>query len=157
MPTIHLNADARRENIRALMVAAGLPEEAAADRLDTSVLVTVPQNHLPAQGLLNEVVPILSRTLAISPNPPDSKRAVAAEIVLGPASQVTAAIGVFVSVSAASLVISRHPIFGVVCETIHPLKVLLAASYISGAAIRAGTRIMRGRIFGIYFRHSSSH
>jgi hypothetical protein len=45
MFAIHLNADAHRENIRALMVAAGLPEDAAAERLDTAVVVTVPASQ----------------------------------------------------------------------------------------------------------------
>lgn len=137
MPPVHLNAAARRENIRALMTAAGLSEEAAAERLDATVLITVPVGDPAAEALANEVMSLLSRTLAVVTALHPIAKPVAAEIVIGPAERSTAAPPIFISVTETNVHIGRQP-FGVgECKMVHPLKRLLAACYISSVAIRA--------------------
>ena len=59
-----LTPEARHENIRALVVAAGLSEKEASDRLEVTVLVTHdPDDPVDRRAFVAEIVPILSRTL----------------------------------------------------------------------------------------------
>jgi len=132
-----LNAAARAENKRALMVAAGLDDETASKRLDVCILVSVDPTDQNAIDLSSEVLPILSRTLAVASSTSSAPFPIAAEVILGAAKPVTNGPQVFVSTDATALTISRSPTGRSHCVPLHRLKQIIAACYIAGAAVRA--------------------
>ena len=99
-----LNPEARRENIRALAVAAGLSEEEASDRLDVTVLITHDPDDSVAATLVAELVPILSRTLKVIHQPSEAISLIATELVFGNAPSRSSSIRIFVSLTADRLV-----------------------------------------------------
>jgi ThiF family protein/E1 ligase-like protein len=137
MSALHLNANAHRENIRALMVAAGLPEEVATERLNATIVISIPLENAAAKALMGELVPLLSRTLLVETEPSTICTPIAVEVVIGAAAPRTSALPIFVSLTANGVEIGRQPLAAAACESVHPLKCLLAACYVTGAAIRA--------------------
>ena len=132
-----LNPEARRENIRALAVAAGLSEEEASDRLEVTVLVTHDPNDPVAVAFVAELVPILSRTLELIDQPTEAASRIATELVVGDAPSRSATTKVFVNLTADRLVIQRTPAICKGPALPHLLMVLIAACYVSGAVIHA--------------------
>jgi hypothetical protein len=131
-----MNADARRENIRALSLAAGLAEEAAAARLDQKALVTYDADDAASALLAGELLPVLERTLAVVTSADDAADPFATELVIGQAAPQSSGPHVFAALLADRCVISRAPIE---CESgppPHRLKATIAACYVAGATIR---------------------
>ena len=132
-----LNAEAQRENIRALAVAAGLSEEEASDRLEVTVLVSHDPDDPVAGALVAELVPILSRTLEVVEHTVEAVSRIATELVVGSTPSRSLSNKVFVNLTADRLIIQRTP---AICEGSalpHRLMVLVAACYVSGAVINA--------------------
>ena len=132
-----LNAEAQRENIRALAVAAGLSEEEASDRLEVTVLVTHDPDDPVAGVLVAELVPILSRTLEVEEHATEAVSRIATELVVGSTPSRSLSNKVFVNLTADRLIIQRTP---AICEGSalpHRLMVLVAACYVSSAVINA--------------------
>ena len=132
-----LNPESRRENIRALAVAAGLSEEEASDRLEVTVLVTHDPNDPVAVAFVAELVPILSRTLDVVCHSTEAISRIATELVVGNAPSRSASTKVFVNLTADRLVIQRTPAICKGSALPHRLMVLIAACYVSGAVINA--------------------
>lgn len=131
-----LNADARRENVRALALVAGLSEKEASDRLDATILVTHDARDPVAVSLVTELVPILARTLAVAVDLSDDVQPSATELVIGSAVPRLTARRVFAVLDASKLIIQPTPIGVPRVGIPHPLMVLTAACYAAGAAIR---------------------
>lgn len=132
-----LNEEARRENIRALAVAAGLSEEEASARLEVTVLVTHDPNDPVAVAFVAELVPILSRTLEVVDHPTEAVSRIATELVVGNAPSRSSSTKVFVNLTTARLVIQRTSGICKGSALPHPLMVLVAACYVSSAVINA--------------------
>ena len=132
-----LNNEARRENIRALAVAAGLSEEEASDRLAVAVLVTHDPDDPVAVAFIAELVPILSRTLEIVNHPTEAVSCITTELVVGNAPSRSSSTKVFVNLTADRLVIQRTLSICKGSALPHCLMVLVAACYASGAVISA--------------------
>lgn len=98
-----LTAEARRENIRALAVAAGISEEEASARLEITVLVTHDSDDPVAAALVAELFPILSRTLDVVFNSTKAISRIATELVVGNTSSRSSSAKVFVNLSTTSL------------------------------------------------------
>ena len=132
-----MNADARRENMRALAVAAGLSDEEAALRLDKAVLITFDPADVLASRLAGEVIPILSRTLEVSCDE-GAGVSYAAELVMGRCTPRASCPRVFALLLGDRCFISSRPgdAAGVPGPLPHPLMIQLAACYVAGAAIR---------------------
>lgn len=131
-----LNADARHENVRALALAAGLSEKEASDRLETTILVTHDARDPVAASLATELVPILTRTLAVAVDLSDDIRPSTPEFVIGSAAPRLTGRRVFAALDASKLIIQPSPIGIVHVGAPHPLMVLIAACYAAGAAVR---------------------
>jgi hypothetical protein len=129
-----LNPDARRENIRALSLAAGISEEEAATRLEQEVLVTFDSEDGAAALLAAELIPILSRTLSISISGVSSGQSFAVELVIGQAGERTPGPHVFALLLAGHCIISRQRIGGH-GPLPHRLNATIAACYVAGAVI----------------------
>ena len=132
-----LNAEARRENSRALAVAAGLSEEEASNRLEVTVLVTHDPDDPIATALVAELVPILSRTLEVVEHTTEAVSRIATELVVGSTPSRSLSNKVFVNLTADRLIIQRTPALCEGAALPHRLMVLVAACYVSGAVINA--------------------
>ena len=136
MAEILLNPEARRENARALAVAAGVSEEEAAVRLDRPVRVTYDDVE-PIAGLLaGELITVLGRSLPVYGHETNTRESVAAEVVIGHARPRTEGPHVFAVLIADSCIISRRPVEFEAHDGPHPLLVTIAACYMAGAVIR---------------------
>jgi hypothetical protein len=130
-----LNPDARRENIRALSLAAGISEEEAGMRLEQEVLVTYDIGDAAAALLAEELMPVLSRTLPVSTFGASSSESFAGELVIGQAAPRSSGPHVFAALLADRCVISRHRIGRIEGPPPHSLNATIAACYVAGAAI----------------------
>lgn len=127
-----LTAEAKRENAIALASALGIGVAEAANTLDLLILVTADDRDHSALRLAGECVSLLSRTVQcaseISP-----ERRVAAELVVGCATQRTEAPAVRVNVSVDRIEIGRVVDASAPCAPVPPILALLGACYASAA------------------------
>lgn len=131
-----LNAEARRENIRALALAAGLTDNEASSRLDRPLVLTHDPAHPATHAFVGELVEILGRTLPVLCDEASAVGDYAAELVVLPAQPRTQGPHVYAVLREDGFQISRT-LPG--CEpgwAPHPLLVTVAACYTAGAAIR---------------------
>ncbi len=141
----YLTAEAKRENAIALASALGIDVAEAATTLDLFILVTADEQDQSALRLARECVSLLSRTVQcaseISP-----ERRVAAELVIGCASQRTEARAVRVDVLIDRIVIGRAVEMSAPCAPVPPILALLGACYASAAAFHyaIGGRLATG-------------
>lgn len=132
-----LTPEARLENIRALAAIAGVTEEDASKRLDQVILVNWDAEDPASAALVKELEPILSRTINVDLQFTDAeKKEYAAEIVIGKRAPFTSFPRVFCTLFSDRCVISQNKIRHKYEVPPHPLKTLIAACYLSGAAIR---------------------
>ena len=152
-----MNADARRENIRALAAAAGLSEEEAASRLKQIVLITFDKDDDVAARFVEEIIPLLSRTLEVECNGTIAGVSYAGELVIGQVAARTSGSRVFAMISQDRCIIGSEYVEpeNWVNSLPHPLKLQLAACYVAGAAIRCavgdGLRIAQMNDFVVPF------
>lgn len=126
----HLNADARKENIRALMLAAGISEEEAGQRLDQQVLLTWDSADGVASQLAGEIEPILSRTVQVAQDLGDQAVPFAAELILGDASPRTEGKKLFAVLHPDRLTVNTDAVIAAQCAAPEfPLLTLIAACY----------------------------
>lgn len=133
MAAVSMNADARKENVRALMRAAGIEEADAEVRLGRSVLITCAQGTA-ATLLARELYPVLSRTLDADLEPPPG-RSYAVEIVIGCVPRRTRAPAVYVALTATGCHITAAPAALPDIPDLHPLLILMCACYVAGRAV----------------------
>jgi len=130
-----LNAAARWENVRALALAAGLSEEEASERLDRRILVTHDANDPASLQLISELIRVLSRTVAVALGAPDGISPYAAELVVGCATPQTGGPHVFAVLCEDRCIIRRERSEKLAGAPTHALLALIAACYVSAAAI----------------------
>lgn len=133
MAAAPMNADARRENVRALMRAAGIEEADAEVRLGRSALITCAQDAA-ATMLARELYPILSRTLDADLEPKPG-RSYAVEIVIGQVPRRKSAPAVYVALPATGCHITTAPAALPDNPGLHPLLALMCACYVAGRAV----------------------
>ncbi|MCK1519381.1 ThiF family adenylyltransferase [Bradyrhizobium sp. 17] len=128
-----LTPEAFLENQRALMLAAGIAPEEAAQRLGSTVLLTVAEDDDVAASLAAEIEMLLERTLmvarALEPGQP-----CAVELVVGPAARRTEAPCVGIASDEEGCTIGPDIGRGKLVS-IHPLLDLIVACYACGAAL----------------------
>lgn len=134
MDTPKLNIDAHRENVRALMAAANIPEEEADARLSQRVLITFDRNDQAAQRLVRELHPILSKTLCVDLRTKGNVT-YSVELVIGRAQTKSSAQKVFSVLRNDRLIVSASRIQLENCGSSYPLLVLISACYLAGAVI----------------------
>lgn len=106
MPPVTLTTGAQRQNAATLAAALGLAEAHAAELLDLTVLVTADPADPTALALASDVVELLGRTVRevtreMSASP------ISAELVIGEASERTAAKHIFIQVNAHGATMSQ--------------------------------------------------
>lgn len=122
---------ARHENARTLAAALGLAEEAAVERLDAFVLLTV----APGEGrLATRVRDLLRRTLA-NVDLEAAGRVPAVEVVVGRARRRTSARVVGVGVRDYDIEIREGEVTAAAAPCAHPVVEVLAACYAAAAVV----------------------
>lgn len=129
-----INKDAHRENVRALMAAANIAEEEATSRLTKAVLVTCGGNDQPSKELMEEIIPLLSKTLPVSKVIKNEEN-YGAELVFGGAKARTDLPKIFAVLREGGLIISQNPVQIPSQKPLSRLLTLLAACYATGAVI----------------------
>lgn len=129
-----LNPEARQENIRALILAAGLTEEEATLRLKETVLITWNKYDQVSSMLVEEIKPILGRTLEITENVSETS-SIAAELIIGQMEPQMKGRHVYVSLQSDRLIVSAKPTGKIMCRPQFPLFTLIAACYVTGSVI----------------------
>jgi hypothetical protein len=129
-----INPDAHGENVRALMAAAGIPEEEAVSRLEQRVLLTFDKSDWTATFLKEELIPVLSKTLRVDVEA-DKDATYSVELILGQAKVQTSVPSVFVVLRSDSLIISETRVVRPNQMPPAELLIVIAACYVAGAAI----------------------
>jgi hypothetical protein len=130
-----LNSEARRENFRALSLAAGISEEEAATRLEREVLVTYDIDEAAAALLAEELIPILCRTLPVSTLTGDKSEFFACELIIGQATARSSGPHIFAALFADRFVIGLQRMGRNQGPLPHRLNATIAACYVTGAVI----------------------
>lgn len=129
-----LNPDARQENIRSLMQAAGIPEEEAAKRLEQTILITWNKSDPVSSQLVEEIIPLLERTLRTVKDISEPTL-ITAELVVGQIKPRTNHHYVFVYLLSDRLIVSDKPLDHKTIPPRSSLMTLIAACYATGAII----------------------
>ena len=128
-----LTPEAIVENQRALMLAAGIAPEEAAQRLGSTVLLTVAPNDAVAAALAAEIEMLLERTLTVS-RTVKPEQGCSVELVVGPAARRTDAPCVGIASDEKGCTIGPDIARGKLVS-VHPLIDLIVACYACGAAL----------------------
>lgn len=124
----------REENKRALAVAAGISDEEAANRLSKRVLVSFDRGNISSKGLVDELLPVLRKTLRVDLTT-DKAKEYAVELIIGDAPTLSDAPKIFAVLRGDRLIVrQRRPKYPGQRPT-YPLFTLIAACYLAGAVI----------------------
>ncbi len=133
MAASKLTPEARLENQRALMLAAGITPEEATLRLENIALLTVAADDTVAVSLAEEIAALLERTLTLVRVPQPTRRC-AVEIVVGVAARQSDAPVVGVALDEQGCVIGPDLAQDALVP-VHPLLAVIVACYACSAAL----------------------